>query len=85
LDCQKALNKGTFYHTLARRTLSNSHNILSGLGESISRALALNTPAPQVCVNDSFGESRTPEQLIKKYKLNNQAIVEAVEKVIKRK
>jgi transketolase len=49
--------------------------------------LALHHPAPQefVAVNDSFGESGTPEQLMEKYKLNNQAIVAAVEKVIKRK
>jgi len=47
----------------------------------------LNNPKPQefVAVNDSFGESGTPEQLMEKYKLNNQAIVEAVERVIKRK
>jgi transketolase len=41
-------------------------------------------PLP-VAVNDSFGESGTPAQLMEKYKLNNQAIVEAVERVIKRK
>ncbi|RWX02601.1 transketolase family protein [Flavobacterium cerinum] len=66
---------------------AEEHNILGGLGESIARVLALNTPAPQefVAVNDSFGESGTPAQLMDKYKLNNQAIVEAVEKVVKRK
>jgi transketolase len=66
---------------------AEEHNILGGLGESISRVLALNNPAPQefVAVNDSFGESGTPAQLMEKYKLNNQAIVEAVERVIKRK
>jgi len=36
-------------------------------------------------VNDSFGESGTPDQLMQKYKLNNQAIVEAAERAIKRK
>ena len=40
-------------------------------------------PQEFVAVNDSFGESGTPDQLMEKYKLNNQAIVEAVEKVIK--
>jgi transketolase len=62
-------------------------NLLGGLGESVSRVLALHHPAPQefVAVNDSFGESGTPEQLMEKYKLNNQAIVAAAEKVIKRK
>ncbi|MCO6146676.1 transketolase family protein [Flavobacterium sp. NRK1] len=66
---------------------AEEHNIFGGLGESVARVLALNNPAPQefVAVNDSFGESGTPAQLMDKYKLNNQAIVEAVEKVIKRK
>ena len=66
---------------------AEEHNILGGLGESVSRVLALHHPAPQefVAVNDSFGESGTPEQLMEKYKLNNQAIVAAVEKVLQRK
>ncbi|MGH2667412.1 transketolase C-terminal domain-containing protein [Flavobacterium sp.] len=66
---------------------AEEHNFLGGLGESVARVLALNNPKPQefVAVNDSFGESGTPEQLMEKYKLNNQAIVEAVERVIKRK
>lgn len=66
---------------------AEEHNILGGLGESVARTLALNNPAPQefVAVNDSFGESGTPDQLMEKYKLNDTAIVEAVEKVIKRK
>jgi len=66
---------------------AEEHNILGGLGESVARVLALNKPAPQefVAVQDSFGESGTPEQLMDKYKLNNQAIIEAVERVIGRK
>lgn len=66
---------------------AEEHNYLGGLGESIAGVLALNNPTPQefVAVQDSFGESGTPEQLMEKYKLNNQAIVEAVERVIKRK
>lgn len=66
---------------------AEEHNILGGLGESVARVLALNTPAPQefVAVNDSFGESGTPAQLMDKYKLNNAAIVEAAEKAISRK
>jgi transketolase len=52
-----------------------------------SRTLIQNHLVPQefVAVNDSFGESGTPAQLMDKYKLNNQAIVEAAEKVISRK
>jgi transketolase len=65
---------------------AEEHNILGGLGESIARVLALNNPSPQefVAVNDSFGESGTPAQLMDKYKLNNEAIA-AAEKVIARK
>ena len=66
---------------------AEEHNILGGLGESIARTLALNNPTPQefVAVQDSFGESGTPEELMNKYKLNNKAIVDAVERVMKRK
>jgi len=66
---------------------AEEHNILGGLGESVARTLALNTPKPQefVAVQDSFGESGTPEQLMEKYKLNHQAIEAAVEKVLQRK
>lgn len=66
---------------------AEEHNILGGLGESVARTLALNTPTPQefVAVNDSFGESGTPAQLMDKYGLNADAIVNATEKVISRK
>ncbi|MCA6422332.1 MAG: transketolase [Flavobacterium sp.] len=66
---------------------AEEHNFLGGLGESVARVLSLNNPTPQefVAVNDSFGESGTPEQLMEKYKLNHQAIVEAVTRVVKRK
>lgn len=66
---------------------AEEHNFLGGLGESVSRVLALNNPAPQefVAVNDTFGESGTPEELIEKYGLNANSIIEKVEKVIARK
>lgn len=66
---------------------AEEHNFLGGLGESVARTLALNTPAPQefVATQDTFGESGTPEQLMEKYGLNAEAIVKASEKVIKRK
>jgi transketolase len=46
-----------------------------------------NNPVPQefVAVNDSFGESGTPDQLMEKYKLNNEAIVNAAIKAVSRK
>lgn len=66
---------------------AEEHNVLGGLGESVARVLALQHPAPQefVGVNDSFGESGTPEQLMEKYQLNAAAIVAKSKKVIGRK
>jgi transketolase len=66
---------------------AEEHNYLGGLGESISGLLTREFPAPQefVAVQDSFGESGTPEQLMEKYGLNNKAIENAVLKVLKRK
>lgn len=63
------------------------HNIIGGLGESISRLIVNNTLYPMefVGVNDSFGESGTPEQLMKKYNLNSENIKEKCKKVISRK
>ena len=66
---------------------AEEHNILGGLGESVSRVLAQNLPVPQefVAVQDSFGESGTPDQLMDKYNLNKDAIVKAAKKVMARK
>tara|TARA_R110002124_G_scaffold287089_1_gene470391 strand:- start:168403 stop:169356 length:954 start_codon:yes stop_codon:yes gene_type:complete len=66
---------------------AEEHNFLGGLGESVSRVLAENTPTPQefVATHDTFGESGTPEQLMEKYGLNADAIVKAALKVIARK
>ncbi|MFS4449613.1 transketolase family protein [Maribacter sp. 2307UL18-2] len=66
---------------------AEEHNYLGGLGESISRVLATQYPAPQefVATNDTFGESGTPDQLMEKYGLNNKAVVKAVLKVLERK
>ncbi|GGD27940.1 transketolase family protein [Hyunsoonleella pacifica] len=66
---------------------AEEHNILGGLGESVARLLATNTPTPQefVGTNDTFGESGTPAQLMEKYGLNSATIVEKSKAVIKRK
>jgi transketolase len=66
---------------------TEEHNYYGGLGESVARVLSQNNPAPQefVAVNDIFGESGTPALLMKKYGLNSEAIIKAVETVIKRK
>ena len=66
---------------------AEEHNYLGGLGESVSRVLALHRPTPQefVATNDTFGESGTPAQLMDKYGLNSSAIVEKVHAVMARK
>lgn len=66
---------------------AEEHNFLGGLGESVSRVLALHKPTPQefVATNDTFGESGTPAQLMEKYGLNSASIIEKAQAVIKRK
>ncbi len=66
---------------------AEEHNIIGGLGESVARVLIQNNPVPQefVAVNDSFGESATPAQLMEKYGLTDKDIVEAAKKAISRK
>lgn len=66
---------------------AEEHNFLGGLGESVSRVLALNHPAPQeyVATMDTFGESGTPDQLMQKYGLNAASIQEKAKKVMARK
>ena len=58
-----------------------------GLGDTIAQTLAQHQPAPieMVAVNDSFGESGKPTDLLKKYGLGPENIVAAVEKSISRK
>lgn len=66
---------------------AEEHQKFGGLGESISGVLARNFPAPQefVAVDDSFGESGTPDQLMVKYHLDTNDIVEAALKAVARK
>lgn len=66
---------------------AEEHNILGGLGESISGLLARTMPTPieMVAVNDMFGQSGKPEELMELYGLKDKNIVEAAEKAISRK
>lgn len=66
---------------------AEEHQMAGGLGESLAGALMRSKPCPQefVAVNDSFGESGTPDQLMEKYGLSTANIVRAAEKAISRK
>ena len=66
---------------------AEEHQRNGGLGDSIAQVLALNMPCPMemVAVNDVFGQSGTPDELLKAYHLDTPDIVEAVKKVVARK
>ncbi|MDB4534614.1 transketolase family protein [Vicingaceae bacterium] len=66
---------------------AEEHMRNGGLGDSIAQVISHENPMPieYVAVNDSFGESGTPDQLMEKYGLNADAIVKASEKAIARK
>ena len=66
---------------------AEEHNIYGGLGESVARLLTSKAPYPQefIGTNDTFGESGTPIDLMNKYGLNSDSIIEAVTRVLKRK
>lgn len=66
---------------------AEEHNRWGGLGESIASVLSGDFPAPleMVAVNDTFGESGTPDELMKKYGLDTVDIVNAAIKAIGRK
>ncbi|MEJ8755886.1 transketolase C-terminal domain-containing protein [Pontibacter sp. H259] len=66
---------------------AEEHNRFGGLGDAVAQVLISNNPVPQeyVAVNDTFGESGTPDQLMEKYGLTENDIVAAVERAISRK
>ena len=66
---------------------AEEHQRNGGLGDSIAQLLAMNNPCPMeyIAVNDSFGESGTPEQLMQKYGLDAPHIIEAAKKAMARK
>ena len=66
---------------------AEEHMRNGGLGDSVAQLLARNLPLPMemVAVDDEFGQSGTPDELLAKYHLDTPDIVEAVLKVIARK
>ena len=84
LDVEAVLKSVSKTHCVVT---AEEHMRNGGLGDSIAQVLALNNPAPieMVAVNDMFGQSGTPDELLKAYHLDTPDIVEAVKKVINRK
>ena len=66
---------------------AEEHQLNGGLGDAIAHLLSHEYPSPMefVAVKDTFGESGTPDQLMKKYGLDSPDIVHAVERVVAKK
>lgn len=66
---------------------AEEHQRNGGLGDSVAQTLALNLPRPMemVAVNDRFGESGKPEDLLEKYGLGTSHIVDAAVRAVARK
>jgi len=63
------------------------HNVVGGLGGAVAEVLAKYCPTPMefIGMQDKFGESGSPDELIKKYEMDVEAIIRSVRRVIKRK
>jgi transketolase len=66
---------------------AEEHNIYGGMGDAVAQVAAKHFPIPieYIGTNDTFGESGTPAELLKKYKLDVPDIIAAAEKAIARK
>lgn len=66
---------------------AEEHNIYGGMGDAVAQVAAKHFPIPieYIGTRDTFGESGTPAELLKKYKLDVPDIIAAAEKVMARK
>lgn len=66
---------------------AEEHLFNGGMGDSVAQTLALHCPTPMeyVAVDDKFGESGTPDEMLTNYGLRAKNIVEKVHAVLKRK
>ncbi|HEV7423982.1 MAG TPA: transketolase C-terminal domain-containing protein [Candidatus Paceibacterota bacterium] len=77
--------------TLAKETKKivtvEEHQVAGGMGSAVAEVLAQNYPAQIefIGVQDKFGQSGTPSELVEHYGMGKDSIKEAVKKVLKRK
>ena len=66
--------------------VAEEHQQLGGLGSSVAQALAAHHPTPMafVAVEDQFGESGTPSELMAKYGLDAKSIVKKAKALLGR-
>ena len=86
----KPLDKNIIINSVSKTkciVTAEEHMLNGGLGDSIAQLLSREIPTPMemVGVNDTFGESGTPRQLMEKYGLTSTDIVNATKKVVSRK
>ncbi|MBX8635889.1 MAG: transketolase family protein [Thermoplasmata archaeon] len=64
---------------------AEEHSIINGLGDAVCSAVAGNYPVPvwKLGINDTFGESGQAEELMVRYGLTAEGIVDSVVKVMK--
>ena len=62
------------------------HQIMGGMGSAVAECLAKNFPVPIefIGVDDQFGQSGTPDELIEHYGMDTKSIIKAVNKILKR-
>lgn len=77
--------------TLAKETKAivtvEEHQVAAGMGSAVAECLAREFPVPIECIgiNDCFGQSGKPDELIEKYGMGRESIKQAIEKIISRK
>jgi transketolase len=86
----KPLDEAAILQSVAKTgcvVTAEEHMMNGGLGEAVSQVLTRKHPVPQeyVAVNDTFGESGTPMELMTKYHIDTPDVVAAVQRAIARK
>ncbi|ABW19799.1 transketolase family protein [Alkaliphilus oremlandii] len=66
---------------------AEEHNIIGGLGSAVAEVISENCPVPlkRIGTMDTFGESGSPVDLMKKYGLTKENIISAVTEIMKKK
>lgn len=86
----KPLDKESILQSVSKTgavVTAEEHLINGGLGDSVAQLLARFLPSPveYVAVDDTFGESGKPDELMRKYGLDKYAIIDATERAMARK
>lgn len=86
----KPLDESAILHSVQKTgcvVTAEEHQLHGGLGDAVAHVLATQYPVPQeiVAVQDTFGESGTPDQLMAKYGIDTPNVIAAIEKVLTRK